>query len=408
MAAAETSAPAASRPRFIADIAVTHSEELAYLWERRCSSVTSRTLTSRDIAKLNERIEAHTQGLLVTAASLIDFAHPLLSSADRGEAFAGAYPLLRSGNASWAPEVVAAFEAAKGEGIAGLRDAMCLAGIDRTGEQLSSIVERGDPAHAVAAAAVLAVNKRLDPASTRLSALIADPEPAVAEFAWRVAWRVDDVKSAVERPFADAIRGKHAGICDAALGLAIWRAEPWAGKVTRALAEEGNRIGLQWLAATGEADAVAVLVRAIEESSVGPERLALAGRFGHPVMIERLLAQMDPEDPALAAAAGDAFERITGIEIRGVRRPLPVPDDAGEFEREFAGEVWVPDAAKAQQLWQRHGESWRAGQRWCRGCEVSSSLKREAQSKIDMEGFWDFGARAALAGSRAFGPPSTF
>jgi len=404
---APASTPASARSRFIADIAVTHAEELGYLWEQRCSALMSRTLTSRDLVKLSERIEAHTQGLLVTGACLIDVVGSLLSSAERGEAFAGAYPLLRSVNAAWTLGVISAFECAKGEGLAGLRDAMCLAGIDRTAGKLALIFAGSDPPHALAAAAVLAANKKLDGASPRLAALIADPDPAVAELAWRVALRVDDVECPVQRPFADAIRGDHPGVLDAALGLAIWRAEPWAGKATRRLAEQGSPVGLEWLAAVGDADALAVLSVAIEDSSSGPERLALAGRFGHPATIERLLAKMDPGDPALAAAAGDAFARITGTEVRGTRQSLPVGDDADEFAREFAPHVWLPDAAKAQQLWERHGESWRAGQRWCRGCEVSSSLKREAQSKIDMEGFWDFGARAALAGSRAFAPPST-
>src|SRR5713226_4122442 len=103
MGATEPSAAASPRPRFIADIAQTHAEELAYLWEQRFNGIRSRVLTPRDLAKLSERIEAHTQGLLVTGASLIDFARPLMSSTDRGEAFAGAYALLRSGLPSSVP-----------------------------------------------------------------------------------------------------------------------------------------------------------------------------------------------------------------------------------------------------------------------------------------------------------------
>jgi hypothetical protein len=104
------------------------------------------------------------------------------------------------------------------------------------------------------------------------------------------------------------------------------------------------------------------------------------------------------------AAKGQAPEDRSPAQVTFVQSQHPA-SAADEFAREFAEDVWVPDAARATELWERKGETWRSGTRWCRGCEVSSRLNRDAQARIELQGFVDFGARAALAGRRLFAPP---
>jgi len=114
--------------------------------------------------------------------------------------------------------------------------------------------------------------------------------------------------------------------------------------------------------------------------------------------LNALVRWMKGEDVAQAAAAGEAFTRITGIDIRGERRTLPVADDADEFEREMAPDVWMPDAEKARALVERRGAEWASGQRWCNGIRLDGELSRETLVQLDLEARWDAAARAALAG----------
>jgi len=114
---------------------------------------------------------------------------------------------------------------------------------------------------------------------------------------------------------------------------------------------------------------------------------------------------MGSEDLPAAHAAGAAFVRMTGIELEGKRRTAAVAPDADAFTREFAAELWVPNAKAARKMWASNAQAWSAGTRWCRGCEVSTRLGKDARQLIDLQALWDFGARSALAGQRPFGPP---
>ena len=114
---------------------------------------------------------------------------------------------------------------------------------------------------------------------------------------------------------------------------------------------------------------------------------------------------MSGTDPALAVAAGEAFTRITGAEVRGERKALPVAEEADEFTREMAGEVWFPDVPKARALMERRSAEWAAGTRWCNGVRLDGEVSREQLTQLDLEARWDVAARAALAGRPVSAPP---
>jgi uncharacterized protein (TIGR02270 family) len=400
---ATTTASPASPRRFLPELWAVHSEELAYLWGRRRSSLSSDALTVRNLDQLNERIEAHCQGLLVARDALVEMVEPRLADGDRDAVFAAAYPLLRSGIVTDARVVLAAFSLASGASLAGMRDALAMANIDSVEAGLRSHFDGPEAERATAAAAILAAHRRLDPSSPRMTALLTHPEPSIAQLAWAVAGMLEET-SATPYPYADAIRGDDPDVRSAALGAAIWRGEAWAPGVAKRLAEDGDKGGLQWMAATAGPEALSFLQAINAPGRRTPATLRLAGRNGNPQMLESILDSMSSEDPALAVAAGDAFTRITGLAVEGRREPLPVTKEADEFEREFAPEAWLPDAKEGRRLWGVHRDAWYAGSRWCRGCEVSDRLRVDARQRIDLEALWDFGARAAMLGQRAFSP----
>lgn len=396
--------PLIRRREFIPELAQTHAEELAYLWHRRRSAIRSSTLTIRDFGDLNERIEAHLEGLLLCAESLPEVVGERLGLDDRDEVFAGAWPLLRSGSPEAAKTVLSAFAVAQGARLYGLRDALGMASPLHTEATLRAALSHGSPAHAAAAALALAMQRRLDPADSRLARLLDDPTPAIAVQAWQALLQVDTAANPIPRPYAAAIGHENPELRAAALEAGIWRGEPWAPTVIRKLAEAGNALGLEWFMAVGDATGAEGLLKALAPQA-NARHCKLASRSGHPAAIQNLLEWMSSEDPSVAADAGAGWFRVTGFDVEGERASVPVGPEADEIDREFAPEVRLPDLARARQQWAANGARWLAGARWCRGHDIGVSLSSAAQRTIDLEARWDFGARAALAGARVFPPP---
>ncbi|MCX9156602.1 hypothetical protein OPU71_10760 [Niveibacterium sp. 24ML] len=396
--------PLNRRQNHIPELAQTHAEELAYLWHRRRHSLRSTELTTRAFAELNERIEAHLQGLLITGDALAEIAAPSLLSEDRDEVFAGAWPMLRSGSANAARTILEAFAAASGERLLGLRDALGMASPLHTEATLRAALTHGQSHHAAAAAVVLATQRRLEPTHPRLATLLDEADPAIASQAWRAVLQIDQQSEPIPRPYAAAIAHSDAQLRAAALEAGVWRGESWVPRVIKQLAESGDSIGLDWTAAT--------LQRELDDQGIhallalqGKKRFALLARAGHPAAFEPLLIAIQDPDAACAAAAGLAWARITGFDVEGERVALTPADDADDFARDFPEEVRLPDVQRAQQQWRDNAAQWQVGNRWCRGHDICRTLSSMAQKTIDLEARWDFGARAALAGTRVFSPP---
>lgn len=398
---------AVARARHIADLLQVHFEDLAFLWGQRREALSSRRHTLREYAELNERIEAHRQGLLVAAPNeLIALLQPRLAGTDRDEVFAAAYVLLRLGDPSATYAVVIEFSRAAGATLAGLRDALSLAPHALFAAEIQSALDQAKPITAASAAVVLANQRLLDSQSPRLAQLLVDTEPAVCELAWRAA-TLADAKSpqyAPRRPFNDAFAHPAASVRHAGWAAAAWAAQDRAMPLLRQLGASGDAVALHWLAVLGSEEDVGVLHEAALVIDDPVARCTLVARFGHPSALNALLRWMTDVDMALAVAAGEAFTRITGVEIRGTRRVLPLPDSADEFAREMAPDVWLPDVPKARALMQRHGADWAAATRWCKGLRVDGELVPDLLAQLDLEARWEVAARAALAGRPVSAP----
>jgi hypothetical protein len=60
---------------------------------------------------------------------------------------------------------------------------------------------------------------------------------------------------------------------------------------------------------------------------------------------------------------------------------------------------------KARSEFERHGDTWAKGARWCQGHRVDEAITREVLLQLDLEARWDAAARAALAGRALSVPP---
>lgn len=399
-------APLRRQHNFMPALVISHAEELAYLWGRRRKALYSDTLTVPDLQHLQERIEAHLQGVAVAAEAAHELLGDGLQSDDQDEVFAAACALLRSGSMHAVTEVLDAFHSASVARLSGLRDALAITPHPGTTAALTAaLANRRSPAQAVAAAAILVTQRRLDCDDATLLGLLTLDDADLAQQAWRVLPHLPaECLQTRELPYAAHLQSASPTLRDSVLTAACWRNEPWVESFVHKLAAHGDVFGLTWHAALTRQPPDPIWQKGLD-SLPGPQRCSLLARAGHPDAVAQLIGTMSDADPATAAAAAGAFQRVTGFDVSGTRQTIAPKDDADEFEREFADEVWLPDQNRAQQLWSRFERQWRTGSRWCRGHEISSSLSSTAQTVIDLAARWDFGMRAALAGARLIPPP---
>jgi uncharacterized protein (TIGR02270 family) len=397
----------AHRARFIPELLETHFEELEYLWGRRCAALNSPILTLRDFIDLNERVESHIQGLLAVRTSLPTFLGHRLEEEGRGEVFAAACPLLRLAEAAITARVLEAFSTAQGPRLAGLRDALGFAPAGLFAPAMKKAVSQAKPAQAVAAAVVLANQRLLDPATHRLMALLENEAPEIAGLAWLAITHCDsaNLSTAMTRPYKIGLLHDAPRVRAAAWRAAAWTRQPWALPSLRKLAGQGDRIALDWLAVLGRPEDLPQIIGLVSALESKADGCALLARFGHPKVLDLIGKWMTGEDIVLASTAGEAFTRLTGVDIRGQRKTMPVAANADEFTREFAADVWMPDMDKAKAYWQRHKQTLAQGTRWRHGIDLGGECTLQTLAEVDLEARWDAHARAALVGMPLAAPP---
>jgi uncharacterized protein (TIGR02270 family) len=384
--------------RFLPDVAEEHLEELAFLWTQRRRALRSAAYTPRAVAQLDERIEAHLQGLLVLGADLPAFVAPALGGDDGPRVFAAAFALLRSGASGAERQVGDVFATADGVRLVALADA--LRHTTALADDLVALAH-GDGLRAALAAEVLAFRGTLAPAADRLAYLAGDDSPVVRACAWRTA-----AYAGMELPaprYEAALADEDATVRAAALEAALWARHAGFLPACRAIARRPTKAtldGVVLYAAVAGAEELAHLGIALRDRACGPARLRVAGAFGHPALVEPLLTLMAGDDAPTAAAAGAAFEKIAGVSVESGERATvpPAGADGDEFEQEFAEEVMLPDAAKAREHWARLAPRVASAHRVCRGHDVSAGVDRDAFGALDMESRWELCARARFNG----------
>jgi uncharacterized protein (TIGR02270 family) len=385
---------------YIPAIAEQHYEELQFLWSQRQNALRSAAYTMREMGILEERIEAHVQGLLVLGANLPDFVAKGFAGDDAMAAFAAAYALLRLGSPDAIQRVRDAFVGAEGKRLEGIREALAHGPAQPLIPLLQSLFVSAPPPLAVAAGEALAFHRALQVSAEQLSPLLRDEAPAVRRGAWRIAAYGG---MAVPPALYDiALRDEDPGVKAAALTAAAWNGYGGWLPHCRALADAPTPDGVHAIAMLAavlppqEYKAVAALVA---QPAFGPERHQIAAAFGHPVMIDFLLAEMESADPATAAGAGAAFSRMLGVAVESGRRATLPPADGkpvDDFEAEFLDEVQLPDVPRAREHWERVRPRLAQATRVAHGVDVSGGINRETFGMLDMASRRELCLRARL------------
>jgi pSer/pThr/pTyr-binding forkhead associated (FHA) protein len=207
------------------------------------------------------------------------------------------------------------------------------------------------------------------------------------------------------RPYQAALRDEDPRVRTEALHAAVWTRQPWLLEHCRQASSEPipeNAEALLLLAILGQPIDLPRIRRIGQAAGLGPFRYRVLGAFGHPQMMDEILAGLGPEDARRAVAAAAAFTKITGVDIESDERVTLPPEDGSEpdeFEREFLEEVKLPDPKLAEQHWNKVKEQFRKGTRWCRGFDFSQTAGPDDLPELDMESRWEAGLRGKYHGT---------
>ncbi len=173
-------------PPWLQSILEEHFEELQMLWELRQSALRDPDYTVVDVAELDERIEAHVDGLVLGGENAVPILEEGLGGDEPSMAFAAGYVTLRIGQQELADKMMDVFLEAQEGQLDGLRQALCHGPVGLVGDPLTSAHETGPPEVAAAAAEVLAFHGQLRRESGRLAEFYAHENPSVRRTAWRI------------------------------------------------------------------------------------------------------------------------------------------------------------------------------------------------------------------------------
>ena len=343
-----------------------HAEEAAFLWLLRDQAVDAPHYDRQDLARLEERVEAHLDGLRVAGEAGRRTALAMLeANPETGELFAASVlaleaadlchlaPLLELAEAD--PEVRRGLLGAIGWVPTTTLRPLVQAWLDSTlgFERFLGLVACS--------------HHRVDP-GPRLARWLADPEPLVAARAARLAGELGRVD------LRDALASDHAHA-----SVTAWRA--WSLGL---LGEPASLPELERLAESGWSPALQVALRAMPASrarswlrqlngDAAQSRLVVEGLgiTGDPQAVPWLLGRMS--DPTLARLAGESFSLITGVDLayddldgdapEGYE-PGPTPDPADDDTAMDQDEdlPW-PEPELLTEWWEKNADRFAPGTR---------------------------------------------
>ena len=399
---------APARLTYLPDLVESHFDEVQFLWAQRRGALRSPAYTAREIALLEERIEAHLQGMLVIGDRIVDVVAPGLAGEEELPAFAAAFALLRLGTPDAQRLVGRAFEQARGKTLCGIRDALASAPAHALHDRLTSLFLAAASPVGAAAGEVLAFHGSVTLNAGHLERLVTADEPGTRAGGWRLA--AHGGIALAPRLLDAALHDESPAVKRAAETAAAWTRSPSFAPYCRALAADpapesiGTLASFAAIAPPEEYQLVAALAG---NAAAGPDRFRVVGSFAHPYFVELLVTEMRNPDAAAAAAAGAAFTKMTGRDVESNERaPAPPGGEppADEFEAEFQDEVFLPDPALARRHWQELAPALAQSPRICRGMDVSQPLSPAQLAALDMESRWEHGLRARLAGASPLTP----
>ena len=356
-----------ARHRIIEHIVYQHAENASHLFLQRASAVDEPHYTKKDIAELDERIEANIDGLRIAGAEGYEIARGQLdANPEPGEFFVCSLLAIEARDKErFAPllEIARADE----DACLGLRGAIgwCLAA--RLKPWVQPWLDSADPFERYLAAVACSLH-RADPGA-RLAGFLADADPLLRRRAARL---VGELGRGDQR---QALMPLLEGDRRAAWSLGLLGERAAIGPLQK-LAAGGWNPALQVVVRLMHPDEARAWIRTLNGEPVHARTMVQAlGLLGDPQAVPWLIGRMG--DDAVARVAGESFSLITGIDLAYDdldRDGPPLPDDdtldAQGHEVDEDEDLPWPDADLCQERWQAIAAGFAAGQRHLCGLPV--------------------------------------
>ncbi len=291
------------------DILEEHLSELDVLWSQRERFVVSAEWTLLTLGRLEDRAEAHLDGLRLGAAASVEIARPFLAGEEAGAATAATFVFMGCERPELDREVLQALRTAPAGSRDGIRIGLRQADVARIAAELTETAASAEPGVRAAALDVVAFHRL--PAPRGIATLLADPDPEVRRLACEAAgrlggpWSYDILREALESD-------------SRALRISALRASARMGLIgldescRQAATRPQNPVpeALEFLGVLGDPKDLGILQNSTAKPGLAEAALAGLGKLGSAAAIPTLLDAL--EDDALKSAAGRAFARITG------------------------------------------------------------------------------------------------
>ena len=300
-------------PAIIETIVSQHAEEAAFLWLLRDGAVHEPHYSLKDLAELDDRVEAHLDGLRIAGEGGWSLCRNNLEFKEPGEVFAAGVLALESKDVDKLEAVYSVVEEVP-ETASAMISALGWVKPDNLGGKVSGLLASKEPLWRRIGLAACAIH-RVDPAKNLIMGL----EDESAEVRARAA------KAAGELGRADIKTRLLSALTDENEAVRLWSA--WSavllgdrGSAVRYLSDlllddgKGLGVGLNVLIRSLDLAKSKLL---LSELVRNPDTIRLAilgvGSTGDTEYIPWLIKQM--EDPQHARVAGEAFTYITGVDF---------------------------------------------------------------------------------------------
>ncbi|HCK0408998.1 TPA: TIGR02270 family protein [Pseudomonas aeruginosa] len=358
----------------IAAIVDQHAEEAAFLALLRDYAVRAPHYDLEELAELDQRIEAHLDGLAIAGQAGHDALLEQLDAHAQGEAFALAVLAMQAGDDALIGRMRACL-ATSPEARRGFAAALGWLDWDQARPWVERLLASPEPLFRAIGLAACGMHRH-DPGPALLSAL-GHADPAVLARAARTAGELrrrdlmanirayrahDDPSLRFWANWATAQMGD-----EEALGpLRAFAGQPGPFQLPATM------VLLAWQPRDTSMAWIRQLMQAADTRRIG---IQATGLFGDPVAVPWLIQQM--RDESLARVAGEAFSLITGadlalldLELEALPDYDPGPNDDLDDEDVALDDdenlTW-PDAARVTAWWRDHGARFVAGRAYLLG-----------------------------------------
>jgi uncharacterized protein (TIGR02270 family) len=369
------------------DVIAAHAEEAAYLWVKRDAAVRAPHYRLKDLAKLEERLEAHLDGLRIAGEAGWELIKPAAEDGAPGAVFVAGVLALESGIEARRRSLL---EAGTASPVAsrGLISALGSIGIDQASGPIKALVVSDQPAQRSAGIAAAAAHRKM-PSGSVFPEALGSEDPLLRARALRVVGELGLVNSHLT--CMANLRAKDPDVRFwAAWSNALLDGHKDAVACLQNIAEAGGpfaeRAAQMAMRRLQPNDAKTWIWKLVKD--LGKKRLAIiaAGAFADPEVVLFLIDQM--KSPKVAKVAGESFSLIAGADIayedldgEPPESVEPAPDENPE-EEEAASRAdlslpW-PDPLLVQKWWHARQGKFSRGTRYLLGQPITEESLRQA------------------------------